>query len=189
MATIDLNNLIRPKQTNYITPDLKKQVQSQLPVYVDLHLDISFSNSVGNGLNVSISNDIMVDTDIKAINNSIKNIFNTKRGQKLLNPDFGSSLEQYLFEPVTSLGAKAIGDMIYNSISKYEPRITVSKVHVQTFPDNITSDFLNGFNSGVTTDNSIYGAGYGIGIAYQVNETKAQALINMAAMLGGRILF
>ena len=39
--------------------------------------------------------DLKIDYDEKAIYNSIRNIFNTKKGQKILNPTFGLDLEQY----------------------------------------------------------------------------------------------
>jgi hypothetical protein len=102
MATIDLNNLIRPKKVNTPTTDIKKRVQSIAPIYVDLHLDMDLEKSIGLGDRVVGSKDILADTDIEAVKNSMRNIFSTKKGEKVLNPEFGCSLEKYLFSPVKS---------------------------------------------------------------------------------------
>jgi hypothetical protein len=80
MATIDLNNLIRPKKVNNTTTTSTLQVKNVNPVYVDLHLDLTLENNIGLGNNPVESRDILVDTDIQAIKNSIRNIFTTKKG-------------------------------------------------------------------------------------------------------------
>jgi hypothetical protein len=187
MATIDLNNLIRPKHSNYVTTDLKKRVQDPLPVYVDLNLDLRLAQSKGLGSNPANSNDIYVSTNLDAIKNSLYNIFTTREGEKLLTPDFGCSLEQFLFEPVTDIGAKAIGYHVYSSIVKYEPRITVKKVYVQPCPDSVS-------NSNITlsvsnADNILYPPGYVISVSYYVNEIQSDLFLHIAGLLGGQILF
>ena len=197
MATIDLNNLIRPKKTNYSTPDLTKQVQNPLPVYTDLHLDLITAKSIGLGDKAVNSTDILVDNDTQAIKNSIKNIFTTRKGQKILSPEFGSSLEQYLFEAVSELGANAIGNDIYNAISKYEPRVTVVQVYVQPNPESTFNTQLQG--NTLTTilpkrninynPSSNYGAGYGITVIYEINDIKKQDNLTLLAQLGGQIIF
>jgi phage baseplate assembly protein W len=187
MATIDLNNLIRPKQSNYTTADVKQRIQDPFPVYVDLNLDLRLSQSKGIGTNPSISNDIYVSKNLDAIKNSLFNIFTTRAGQKLLTPDFGCSLEKFLFEPVTDIGAKIIGDYVYSSIVKYEPRITVNKVYVQPCPDSVSNSKITSSLSNV--DNTEYPPGYVISVSYSVNEIKSDLFLNLAGLLGGQILF
>jgi phage baseplate assembly protein W len=167
VATIDLNNLIRPKQTNYLKNSPSVVIQAPASVYTDLRLDLTPSNSVGLGLNVAKSNDIIVDTDYDAIKNSIKNIFTTRPGQKLLTPDFGSSLEKYLFEPITDSLAKIIGNEILGAITTYEPRIDVLNIRVTPQPD------LNQ---------------YSIQVIYSFLELKTQNTLSIIAQLGGQIL-
>ena len=69
------------------------------------------------------------------LKNSIKNIFNTKKGQKILTPNFGLDLEQYLFDNITKDNAKQIGKTILEELPFYEPRITVENVSVIARPD------------------------------------------------------
>jgi len=191
MATIDLNNLIRPKQVNSQSTNITQKITKVNPVYVDLHLDFSIQNSIGLGLNPVQSNDILVDTNIEAVKNSIRNIFTTKKGEKVLNPNFGCSLEQFLFEPVTQLGGKVIGDTIYNGITQFEPRVEVIRVNVQTNPYSTPIATLNGNILTLAKNKQIeeIGPGYGITVIYTFREINKQDTLNIFAQLGGQILF
>lgn len=198
MATIDLNNLIRPKKVNSSTTVITEKVKTDTPVYTDLHLDLEIFQSIGLGDNPVNSRDIMVDYDYKAIHNSIKNIFNTKKGQKLLNPEFGCSLEQYLFEAVSDARAKAIGDDIYAAINVFEPRVDIVKIYVQSQPYSTQSiNFVNGSQLVSTLQNKVktnpndmpeVGPGYAISVIYQIKEIKKQNTLNIFAQIGGQIL-
>jgi phage baseplate assembly protein W len=167
MAKIDLNNLVRPKEVN--SPDTKiyNEVIDVQTVYTDLHLDLQMSKNIGIGLNVKESIDLLVDNDIIAIKNSIKNIFNTKKGEKILAPEFGSSLEQYLFEPISEIYGRIIAEDILNTIEKFEPRINVQKVKVLAKPDENL---------------------YEISVAYNFLQIKKQSVVNILALQGGEIL-
>jgi phage baseplate assembly protein W len=130
MATVRLDNLIKPRQANSPLTTLSKEEEKNLSVFTDLKLDLELARSIGVGINPTQAKDIVVSNDIEAIRNAIYNIFTTKKGQKLLDPEFGSSLEQYLFESVSPIVGKIIGDSIVNSIETYEPRVEVLNVTV-----------------------------------------------------------
>jgi len=80
--------------------------------------------------------DIRHSVDESAIMNSIKNIFNTSPGEKILNPTFGLNLSQWLFEPVSEFRAQEIGEAIFNGLSKWEPRVNLKNVSVVADADN-----------------------------------------------------
>jgi phage baseplate assembly protein W len=167
MAVIDLNNIVRPKQTYSPSTNVTQVVNINQFVYKDLHLDLIESKNIGLGLNAVNTSDILVDIDIQAIQNSIRNIFTTKKGQKILNPDFGSCLDQYLFTPISKANAKAIGNDILNSVSLYEPRIKINNVIVTPMFDQ----------------NQYY-----IVTHYTILEINKQNVINIIAQLGGQVL-
>jgi hypothetical protein len=167
VASIDLNNIIRPKQVYSPKTEINKTVNVIKHVYTDLHLDVIQAKSIGLGDNAVNSSDIAVDNDIVAIKNSIKNIFSTRKGQKLLSPDFGSNLEQYLFTPITNVNAQAVGDDILKTINKYEPRIQVTNVLVDPQADK----------------NQYY-----ISVSYTFLEIQKNATLNIIAQLGGQVL-
>jgi phage baseplate assembly protein W len=89
--------------------------------------------------------DVVADYDLGAIANSIRNIFSTIPGQKILNPLFGLNLVQYVFEACTEEMAGVIGNEIVSGITTFEPRISLTNVNVIAQPDqqqyNITISF------------------------------------------------
>ena len=105
--------------------------------YRDLALDFSME-TLGASKKLFASNvqkDLNTNTDFKAIDNSISNIFNTAPGQKILNPAFGADLKRYLFQPVSEPTAKILGEVIVKALSLYEPRVKVKNVDIKAFPD------------------------------------------------------
>jgi phage baseplate assembly protein W len=134
MATVRLDNLAKPRFKNLPEGDLKKEY-TDLPIFTDLKLDLEMSKSIGNGLNVVETKDIVVSNNKEAIKNSIYNIFSTKQGDMILNPNFGSSLDMFLFEKITPIMGQKIGDTILNNIKQYEPRIILNRVDVYPKPD------------------------------------------------------
>ena len=79
--------------------------------------------------------DIKVSYDEGAIMNSLRNIFTTTPGQKILNPLFGVNLSKWLFEPCDEFTGREIGEAILNGIEKFEPRVKVKTVDVISRPE------------------------------------------------------
>ena len=102
--------------------------------YSDLHLDLNFKSppkGFGNLYKEINQSDIEIDLDEFAIVNSIRNLFSTRKGQLLLNPEYGLNLEKYLFQPVDSFNARAIARDILNGIETSEPRVKVDGINVR----------------------------------------------------------
>jgi phage baseplate assembly protein W len=74
--------------------------------------------------------------DELAIKNSLFNLFKTMKGQKLFNPNYGLSLYQHIFEPISEMRGKMIGDDILRGIETYEPRVEVIRITVQPIIDD-----------------------------------------------------
>lgn len=105
--------------------------------YTDLHLDLREQYTINDNFNQQPEiNDIKVDHDIDAIKNSIKNIFYTSPGEKILNPEFGLNLRQFLFEPATTKNADLIRRIIFGEIERFEPRIVIRSVEVAPVFEN-----------------------------------------------------
>jgi phage baseplate assembly protein W len=127
MANIVFDNLEKPKNVQY-----KKQF-----TYADLKLDLKFDQVKESQLYSSVlEKDIVGSYDLGAIENSIVNIFTTFPGDKILNPNFGLNLNQFLFVPVNFDTAKDIGDTIKNQIRLQENRVKVKLVEVLVDEDN-----------------------------------------------------
>lgn len=111
------------------------------PVYSDLHLDLkTFSTSYNQLYRKMEKKDLVLDYNAEAIKNSLYNIFNTLPGQKLLEPEFGLDIRQFLFYPVDEYYAQFIGETILVNLRLWEPRITVTNVNV--YPDEENQQYI-----------------------------------------------
>jgi uncharacterized protein len=106
-------------------------------VYSDLHLDLSTKGNFVPELNNNIDQvDLKVDYDKSAIINSLKNLFNTKPGQRILFPEYGLDLHKYLFEAITETNAQALGEKITRGVRQYEPRVILKQCNIELFPED-----------------------------------------------------
>jgi len=80
-----------------------------------------------------VTDDLVVSKDNAAIKQSIVNILLTNKGEKLFNPNFGSDVRSYLFEPLDYATAAQISNNIRYTISTYEPRISI--LSIETNPN------------------------------------------------------
>jgi phage baseplate assembly protein W len=136
MAIVRLDNITKPRQLFSEKNNTESEYfKEETPVYIDLNLDLKLKN-IRNAPEGKYSGDIQVSNNMAAIQNSIKNIFTTKKGQKIYDPEFGASLEQYLFESVDEFYAKVIGEEILKNLETFEPRIRVLKIQVTPIPDD-----------------------------------------------------
>jgi phage baseplate assembly protein W len=115
---------------------ISKQYERKAYYYKDLHLDFAKTYVYNTTLNSRIEgNDVQADFDTSAIINSLKNLFNTKPGQRFLFPLYGLDLNQYLFESVSRENGQLIGEKIASSIETFEPRVTLRQCNVVAMPD------------------------------------------------------
>ena len=82
-----------------------------------------------------VTNDVVAIRDEDAIKRSVKNIIFTILGEKPFEPDFGSVINQSLFDLNTNLNEIRISDEIKTSLDNYEPRINNVDVSVSVLPD------------------------------------------------------
>ena len=71
-------------------------------------------------------------TDFELAKQDLYNHFNIRKGEKLMNPDFGTIIWSVLFEPFTEEIKAAITKDI-NSVVSYDPRISVDNVTVTQY--------------------------------------------------------
>jgi len=118
MASINIKSLGAKKKFDYVFKDFRFDIEE------------NSNASSGNLFKNKTTNDILASTDMDAINNSIKNLFTTVPGQKLLDPEYGLDLRQFLFLPVSESTAELIAEKILQGISRFDPRVIVDKISV-----------------------------------------------------------
>ncbi len=83
--------------------------------------------------------DISKLTNNQAILESVKSILSTEPGQNIMDPQFGTGLESFLFEPIDLLTSAALQNAIRHSITKFEPR--VHDLSINILPDEDTNTY------------------------------------------------
>ena len=86
-----------------------------------------------------VTGDLVVSKDASAIKQAIVNLLLTNKGERPFNPDYGSNIRSYLFEPLDYGTAAQIDLSIKNTIAKFEPRIRV--IDMQTYPNYDNNSF------------------------------------------------
>ena len=83
-----------------------------------------------------VTNDVVTIRDEDAIKRSVKNIIFTILGEKPFEPDFGSVMNQSLFDLNTNLSEIKVSDEIKASLDNYEPRVDNIDVSVSILADS-----------------------------------------------------
>ncbi len=82
-----------------------------------------------------VTNDVVAIRDEDAIKRSVKNIVFTTLGEKPFVPQFGSVINESLFDLNTELSEIRVSDEIRSSLLNFEPRIDNIIVNVTVAPD------------------------------------------------------
>ena len=82
-----------------------------------------------------VTNDVVIIRDEDAIKRSVRNIIFTILGEKPFEPNFGSVINESLFDLNTNLSEIRVSDEIRSSLLIYEPRISNVDVNVTIAPD------------------------------------------------------
>ena len=82
-----------------------------------------------------VTNDVVTIRNEDAIKRSVKNIIFTILGEKPFEPNFGSVINESLFDLNTNLSEIRVSDEIRSSLLNYEPRISNLDVTVTVAPD------------------------------------------------------
>ena len=84
-----------------------------------------------------VTDDLVVSKDASAIKQAIVNLLLTNKGEKLMNPEYGSNIRSYLFEPLDYGTAAEIKGNIKYTIDRWEPRINILNLNATpNFDDN-----------------------------------------------------
>jgi len=77
----------------------------------------------------------------------------TNPGERVMNPDYGTPLKKYIFEPNDVVSRNQVRQEIIRSITKWEPRVSISQVEVLTKADE---NSLNTFDDRKEEDSILF---------------------------------
>ena len=73
--------------------------------------------------------EITKDYDVNAVRNSLHNIFHWTKGERIINPEFGSEIKKYLYNQIGSFTEEQIMSEIKMMVAKWEPRCIIDKIN------------------------------------------------------------
>lgn len=76
----------------------------------------------------------LTSTDNKAIKADLLHLLLTRKGQRLYNPEFGTRLLEYIYEPYDGLTFNDIKNEVENSVKTYLPQVTLNNLTVDPSP-------------------------------------------------------
>jgi len=89
-----------------------------------INIDYPFKDST-NGFFIKLN-----DNEQRAIKADLMHLLLTRKGQRLYNPDFGTDILRYIFEPNDALTWESVQDEVKNSVKKYLPKFLLENFSI-----------------------------------------------------------
>lgn len=87
-------------------------------------------------LEKGVDGDVKAQTDIDAVKNSLRNIFQTFQGSRRMLPEFALNIYQLLFEPIDKYTGQLIAERFIDAIEVWDDRIEIDNIFIEADPDN-----------------------------------------------------
>ena len=117
----------------------------------------------------NLSGTVLLVSDQTDIEQSLNILLSTSLGERVMQPDYGCNLANYLFEPLSSTTIGFIKNLVSNAILYYEPRIVVEDLQVTA--DDSTDLFEGRFT--ITVTYSITGTNSRFNYVYDYYKNEA----------------
>lgn len=95
-----------------------------MPSKKQININFPFRNSL-DGFFLDMNS-----SDAPAIKADLVHLILTRKGQRLYNPDFGTDLLRFIFEPNDSLTLNGITQEIKTAVNKYLPKLKINEITV-----------------------------------------------------------
>lgn len=93
-------------------------------------------SDIDNKLKEDETGGIAIVSDIDAIKQSVENILGTQKGEMPMNPDFGYTFEESLFEFNDAITEASLLTDMQKEIEKWDSRPKIQSVFVRRDPDS-----------------------------------------------------
>ena len=116
-----------------------------------LVVDRDENQSIGFKLPIEFDNgyDSLTTETLEAVKQNVRNLCSTEMGERVMQPNLGVRLKQFLFEPFSQDTVVQIQDAVNESMNFWLPFVVVNNVDVK-MSDNQTGDFRSVMEVSVT---------------------------------------
>lgn len=99
----------------------------------------TFGSGLSFPLRVGADGRLATSSDEANVRESLQLILLTEPGERVMREDFGGGLKHFLFEPNNATTRALIEERVTNAVARWEPRVRVDAVSVDTDPDEPTA--------------------------------------------------
>ena len=78
----------------------------------------------------------LTEQDSQAIKADLLHLILTRRGQRLYNPDFGTDLMRFIFEPNDAMTEQGIKDEIRTVVKRFLPNLKLDEIIIAASPES-----------------------------------------------------
>lgn len=107
----------------------------------------SAADFIGHGiafpLRVDQSGAIATTNGADGIDSSLRVVLMTAPGERVMRPDFGCRIWQYMFEPINANTLGLMSEAVREAVGRWEPRVTLDDVRVEPDPGSIGQVFIH----------------------------------------------
>lgn len=95
-----------------------------------INIDFPFQESA-EGFFLNLNN-----VDSKAVRADLMHLILTRKGERLYNPEFGTDLMKYIFQPNDAITYSDMKLDIQTTVKKYIPNLNVDDIKIEADPNN-----------------------------------------------------
>lgn len=79
---------------------------------------------------------LKVAENVRAVMSSIDCILKTRKGERVMLPEFGSSLASVIFEPINATAVKFLSRSLKDDIERWDDRVLITSLDIYPDPDS-----------------------------------------------------
>lgn len=106
--------------------EIGRKIVKDTPQYANYAIGITLPLTFGEN---TFEQSFLTKDQVKS---NIKNLLLTKRGERILQPEFGSGLQELLFEPNVDDFEGRIEDTINESLQQWLPYVTAEQIDIES---------------------------------------------------------
>ena len=72
----------------------------------------------------------------------IRQLFLTRRGERVMSPDYGLKLDTFLFEQIDEALFETLKSMVLETVSTYMPYVSILSLRIEDTPDVLSENGL-----------------------------------------------
>lgn len=96
-----------------------------------------YGRGLAFGIGLSPDGTVATTSGPENIRQSLEIILSTEPGERIMRPNFGCGLREFVYEPNTAATHRLIEERVVRAVQRWEPRVRLESVVVRADPDDL----------------------------------------------------